>query len=94
MEHNTSHRIPYGLYVMIWFGLVALTGLTVAVAGVDLGRWVVITAMGIASVKAMLVLNYFMHLRFEDRVFRLFVVVTGVTLAIFIGMTFFDYAFS
>jgi hypothetical protein len=39
------------------------------------------------------VLNIFMHLQFEDRVFRIFAVVAGVTLAIFIVMTFFDYAF-
>jgi len=93
MEH-TPHRISYGVYILIWLGLLALTGVTVAIAGIELGRWVIITAMAIASVKAAFVLNYFMHLRFEDRVFRLFVLVAGATLAIFIILTFFDYAFA
>jgi cytochrome c oxidase subunit 4 len=93
MDH-TSHRSSYGINILIWFGLLALTGLTVAVAGIDLGRWVIITALVIAAIKGTLVMNYFMHLQFEDRTFRVFVLVAGVTLAIFIVLTFFDYAFS
>ncbi len=92
-EHHEPHVVSYGQYILIWLGLLALTATTVAVAGVDLGRWVIITALGIASIKTGLVLNIFMHLQFETRVFRIFALVAGVTLAIFIGMTFFDYAF-
>ena len=92
-EHQKTHVISYGQYILIWLGLLVLTAATVAVAGVDLGRWVIVTALGIASVKSLLVLNIFMHLHFEDRVFRIFALVAGVTLAIFIVLTFFDYAF-
>ena len=95
-EHHHAeevHVVSYGRYILIWLGLMGLTGATVALAGIELGRWVIITALTIASIKGLLVLNVFMHLRFEDRVFRIFVVVAGVTLAIFIALTFFDYAF-
>jgi cytochrome c oxidase subunit 4 len=88
-----THRVSYANYVIIWFGLVALTGLTVALAGIELGRWVIITALIIAAIKSLLVLNIFMHLRFEDRIFRLFTTVAFATFLIFIVMTFFDYAF-
>ncbi len=90
---NETHTIGYGQYLLTWFGLIALTGITVAVAGIDLGRWVIITALTIASIKTVLVLNIFMHLKFEDRTFRIFVGVAVLTLAIFIVLTFFDYAF-
>jgi cytochrome c oxidase subunit 4 len=96
-EHSAhaqgQHVVSYSRYVVIWFGLVALTALTVALAGIELGRWVIITALVIAGIKSVLVLNIFMHLRFEDRVFRLFTLVAFVTFLIFIVMTFFDYAF-
>jgi cytochrome c oxidase subunit 4 len=49
--------------------------------------------MTIASIKTLLVLNVFMHLKFEDRMFRIFVLVALATLLIFIVLTFFDYAF-
>lgn len=94
-EHTeTTHRVSYGRCVMIWLGLIAFTGLTVALAGVDLGRWIIITTIGIAGVKSTLVLNVFMHLKSEDRIFRIFVLVALATFAIFITLTFFDYAFS
>ena len=88
-----AHVTGYGQYVLIWAGLMGLTGATVALAGIELGRWVIITALTIASVKGFLVLNIFMHLRSEDRSFRLFVLVAGIVLLIFICLTFFDYAF-
>ncbi len=90
---ETPHKISYGSYVLIWFGLLALTALTVSLAGIELGRWVIITALIIASVKSLLVLNIFMHLRFEERTFRVFALVALGTLLIFITLTFFDYAF-
>ena len=54
-EHHEPHVVSYGQYILIWLGLLALTATTVAVAGVDLGRWVIITALGIASIKTGLV---------------------------------------
>lgn len=88
-----EHIVPYGRYILVWLGLVGLTGATVALAGIDLGRLVIVTALAIASIKGLLVLNVFMHLKFEDRVFRIFMTVTAVIFLIFISLTFFDYAF-
>lgn len=90
---HEGHTVSYGQTLLTWFGLLALTGITVALAGIDLGRWLIITALTIASVKTLLVLNIFMHLKFEDRVFRIFAGVAVLTLTIFIVLTFFDYAF-
>jgi cytochrome c oxidase subunit IV len=92
-EENKEYKVPYREYILVWLGLMALTCLTVAFAGIELGRWVIITALIIASVKSLLVLNVFMHLKYEDRVFRIFVLVAFVTFFIFISLTFFDYAF-
>lgn len=92
-ESHEAHVVGYGQYILIWAGLMGLTGTTVALAGLELGRWIIVTALTIASIKGYLVLNIFMHLRFEDRTFRLFATVAGLVLLIFIGLTFFDYAF-
>lgn len=92
-QAHPTHTVSYAHYVLIWFGLLALTALTVSLAGIELGRWVIFTALAIASVKSWLVLNIFMHLRFEDRMFRIFALVAFGTLMIFFVLTFFDYAF-
>ena len=101
MEHSggphtaeKAHANRYGHYFLIWLGLLALTGITVALAGINLGRWLVLTSLTIAAIKTTLVLNVFMHLRSEERMFRVFVGVAILTLTIFIVLTFFDYAFT
>jgi cytochrome c oxidase subunit IV len=94
VEHNgATHIVSYARYIMIWVGLVMLTGTTVALSGMDLGRWIILTALTIASIKTTLVLSVFMHLKYEDRMLRFFVLIVGVTFLIFISLTFFDYAF-
>lgn len=90
---SESHKVTYGQFFLIYLGLLALTGLTVALAGIDLGRWILLTAMGIAAAKTGLVLNIFMHLKFEDVLLKWFVGVAILILAIFFALTFFDYAF-
>lgn len=92
-ENHQSHTVGYGTYVLVWLGLLAFTGITVAISGLDLGTYTIVAALSIASIKGLLVLNIFMHLKFEDRVFRVFVFVAFLTLIIFIGLTFFDYSF-
>ena len=73
--HTESSHGPagYSRLVLLWLGLLALTGLTVALAGIELGSLVVVTALTIASTKAVLVLNVFMHLKFENLILRLMV---------------------
>ncbi len=92
-NENKTHVVNYGTYVLVWLALVSFTGVTVAVAGIDLGSFTIAMALLIASVKSLLVMTIFMHLRFEDKVFRIFVFVAFLTLAIFIGLIFFDYSF-
>ncbi len=92
-EFHTEHSHGYGIYVLVWLGLLALTGLTVAVAGINIGGLTVATALIIASVKAYLVLTIFMHLRSESKVFNVFVFVALFFLAISFILLFSDYSF-
>ncbi len=94
MEHKeTTHTVGYTVYIFIWLGLVVLTGLTVVIAGVDLRQIAIAVAILIASIKSVLVMNYFMHLKYEPPLFKLMVSVLIVTFIIFIGLTFSDILF-
>lgn len=95
MAHNEAefHVVDYGTFVFVWLALLVFTALTVSVAGLNLGSLSVVTALAVASAKSALVLNYFMHLKYEDRVFKVMLLVSIVTLATIIGLTFFDVAF-
>ncbi len=79
-----------GLYVKVWATLVVFTAITVGVTYLDMKAFAVVTALIIASIKASLVLLYFMHLRFESRLLTIVLVVALGSFTIFLGLTFAD----
>ena len=86
-----AHRPTMLSYVAVWGALVMLTAATVAVAGFNLQKIAVIVCLCIAAVKSTLVLFFFMHLRYEQRLLIKLVIPIAIgTLAIFIGLTFSD----
>ncbi|MGB9082940.1 MAG: cytochrome C oxidase subunit IV family protein [Desulfuromonadaceae bacterium] len=87
-EHH--HIVRYRKLVGIWLTLVALTALTVAITRMNLRGYRVLGALTIACVKAGLVIAVFMHMQYEERLLRWLLFLALVTLAIFIGFTFFD----
>jgi len=92
LKHEQSeHTEPgYGVYVVTWLALLVLTAATVTVAGMNLGKLSMLTALAVASIKGTLVLSYFMHLKYERPYLRVMFFVVIITLTIFIGLTFFD----
>ncbi len=91
-EHG-PHAHSYSIYILVWLALMILTGVTVAVAGINFGSLTVATALLIASVKTYLVLTIFMHLRVEQKVFKVFVFVAFLFFLISIVLLFSDYSF-
>jgi cytochrome c oxidase subunit 4 len=83
--------MTYLRYTWIWLALLVLTAITVTAAALDLGRISIIVVLAVASVKSILVLLYFMHLRWEQRLLlKILVPIAIATLAIFIGLTYTD----
>ena len=64
---SEAKHAPFASYVVIFFVLLALTASTVAIAFVDLGPFNTTVAVGIAVVKATLILAWFMHLKGENK---------------------------
>lgn len=87
---SAPHIIPYSTLALVWLALVILTGLSVAITRAELGAYKVWGALAIACVKSGLVIAIFMHMKYESRILRAFLLVALVTLATFIGFTFFD----
>src|SRR5574338_196709 len=92
-EIHSEHSHGYGVYILVWLALMALTGITVAVAGINFGGLTIATALVIASIKSFLVLKIFMHLRSESKTFRAFVGVAILFLLISFILLFSDYSF-
>ena len=85
-----DHVPSYGKNVMIWLVLVALTALTVTVASINLGDYTFFFAMLIASVKAMLVINIFMHIKYDDLLMKGILVACGFIFTVIFVIYSFD----
>jgi cytochrome c oxidase subunit 4 len=92
-EEEHSHSPGYKLYFLVWMALLILTGVTVAVAGINFGNLTIATAIAIACIKSYLVLSIFMHLKTEAKMFRIFVGVALFFILVTLALLFSDYSF-
>ena len=92
-NENKHHIVSFRTYFFILLGLLVLTTLTIAVTSVELGPLTVFVALLLASVKSILVLTYFMHLKFDEKLFGIMVGGVVLIFVIVIVITFLDYSF-
>ncbi len=79
-----SHISSWQFYVAIFFGLIFFTLVTIGVSYVHLGSLNLAVAIIIASIKASLVVTFFMHLKYDNK-FNALMFVCGL---LFIGVFF------
>jgi cytochrome c oxidase subunit 4 len=87
----SAHVLPARAYFGIWAALLLLTGTTVWVATIDLGPLNAIAALTIACVKALLVILYFMHVRWSSKLTWVFVGAGIFWFLIMVAFTMADY---
>ena len=91
-QEHTEHIVSPGTYLAIILTLLALTGITVFAAFVDLGRFNIVVALLIATVKATLVVLIFMHAKYAPERTKLVIIAGVFWLALLLFMTLSDYA--
>lgn len=88
--HDAPHLVPLKVLFGVWAALLFFTFVTVAVTWINLGPLSLPVAIGIATVKAMLVALFFMHLKY-DRPFNSVVLVSSIFfLMLFVGLALLD----
>jgi cytochrome c oxidase subunit IV len=87
---HEHHLLPFGVYYAVAGALFFLTIVTVWVAQYDFGGMNVVVAMAVAGVKATLVALFFMHLKYDNKLYGSFFVGSLVFLAVFLAFTMFD----
>jgi len=88
-EHISSKKT----YISIWAILICFTVITAAVSRVDLGQFSGAVALIIATVKAMLVVLFFMHVKYISEKMTVVVIIAGLFwLMILLVLSMTDYA--
>ncbi|MDO9039955.1 MAG: cytochrome C oxidase subunit IV family protein, partial [Bacteroidota bacterium] len=79
--------------VYILIALVAMTFMSIGITKINLGSYSVLGAMIFATVKSVLVLTWFMHLKFDQPLLRFMVGFVVLLFFAVIFITFLDYYF-
>jgi cytochrome c oxidase subunit 4 len=92
-DHNqlAHHIVGPRVYVVILFALLAGTAITVWASFIDLGVWNPVIALAIATTKAVLVVLYFMHVRYSSKLTMLTVGAGIFMFLTLISLTLADY---
>jgi cytochrome c oxidase subunit 4 len=87
-----EHVVSRKTYIVVWILLMALMMLTAGLSRIDLGEWSTVVALAIAVIKALLVILFFMHVRYEDQKITWVVVIAGFFfLGLLLSLTMTDY---
>jgi cytochrome c oxidase subunit 4 len=90
-KYAEGHVVPTRTYTAVWLALLILLIATLAVAKLRLlAQFSVLGSLVIASVKAGLVLAFFMHLKYEGKFLKGMLTVALLALTLLIGLTFVD----
>ena len=92
MSAMSEHILSSKLYVGIWITLLCLTVITAGVSFIDLGPLNTVVALVIATFKALLVVLFFMHVKYASEKGTKIVVVAAVFwLFILLALSMADY---
>jgi cytochrome c oxidase subunit IV len=87
----SEHVVPRSVYFAVFSALIVLTATTTAISFIDLGPWNTVVALGIAFVKATLVVLFFMHVKYSPRLTQIVIAGGLFWLAILIALTLSDF---
>jgi cytochrome c oxidase subunit 4 len=85
------HIVSRQMYYQVFAALLVLTGITVAVAFLNLGPLNTLVALAIAVTKALLVVLIFMHVRYSSRLTGIVIAAGIFWLVLLIALTMSDY---
>jgi cytochrome c oxidase subunit 4 len=90
-EHGEHHIVSPLQYTYVFLTLIAFTAITWGVAYIDLGWLNPVVALAIACFKAVVVILFFMHVKYQSRLIKMTVACGFFTFLILITMTMADY---
>jgi len=82
-----GHVVPVSTYLAVFVALMVGTALTTWVAYIDLGRWNTVVALVIAVTKMILVVLFFMHVKYATGLTRVVILAGFFWLGIMITLS-------
>jgi cytochrome c oxidase subunit 4 len=95
MSNNEEkhHIVPFRTFLLVLAALLVLTFASIGITNYELGPFTVVAALLLASIKTIFVLVYFMHLKFDVKMFGILVAAVLILIGVVIFITFLDYLY-
>ncbi|MDE1160757.1 MAG: cytochrome C oxidase subunit IV family protein [Acidobacteriaceae bacterium] len=90
-EHAEHHIVSPVQYIMVYATLLIFTLITVGAAYIDMGAFNPVVALAIATFKMIIVLLFFMHVKYSSRLIKMTISCGFVIFLVLITMTLTDY---
>ncbi len=91
-DHSNPHHGPtVKTFLLIWVALLFCTWLTWFVATINLGAWSPVVALVIATFKALLVILFFMEMKYQSKMTMTVAIAAFFFLGIMLVLTMADY---
>jgi cytochrome c oxidase subunit 4 len=90
-EHASHHIVSPLEYSYVYAALIVGTIVTVVAANLELGVFNPIVALGIASTKAVVVILFFMHVKYQSHLIKVTVAAGFFTFLVLVTMSLVDY---
>jgi cytochrome c oxidase subunit IV len=90
-EHADHHIVTPKVYGIVFASLLVGTAITVVAAFINLGIFNPVVALAIACTKAVIVILFFMHVKYQSKLVKLTVISGFFTFIVLITMTLTDY---
>jgi cytochrome c oxidase subunit 4 len=90
-EHAEHHIVSPAQYALVFGSLLLGTAITVVAANLDMGVFNPIVALAIACTKAVIVILFFMHVKYQSNLIKMTVGAGFFTFLVLITMTLSDY---
>jgi cytochrome c oxidase subunit IV len=90
-EHQEHHVVGPKTYGLVFGTLLFCTLLTVLAAKVEMGVFNAVVALAIACFKAVIVILFFMHVKYQSHLIKLTVAAGFFTFLVLVTMTLSDY---
>ena len=89
-HHGFAHPMPVWQLLAVFFALILLTIATVYQSTLDLGNLELAASLVIATIKASLVILFFMHMLYDKPLNAIFFLSSFIFVALFLGFTLMD----
>jgi cytochrome c oxidase subunit IV len=93
MSEEKNHITEYATYAKVYIALLFLTALNITIATYSHSAWVAGFIIFIATIQAAIALNWFMHLKWDNKLLRMLVIFLFLLYIVVILITFLDYSF-